>query len=71
MCQSMCNCNNKEQEKAKTEEEEDSDISNNTQTFQEALEVCKLCSRDQVTYFYGNEEQIERLPFRSLTLLLR
>jgi len=38
---------------------------------EERQKVCKLCNRELPIFFYGNEEQVKRLPERALTSLLR
>jgi len=43
----------------------------NKEIQEERNKVCHLCNRELPIFFYGNEEQIKRLPERALTTLLQ
>ena len=34
-------------------------------------QICRLCNREQPVFFYGNEDQVRRLPESVLTSVMR
>ena len=70
--------NNKKRKKTKSsisKDRKNSKLTEGAATDEEEVLInernCSLCNRELPLFFYGNEEQIKRMPSRSMTKLLQ